>query len=78
MHNTMQMTLGGKNGSEWSPSHTKSCTRQKGKKKKQQATTKICCEISKDPHPLSNMGNKKAHIERGKGLSGRVGSWLEK
>lgn len=70
MHNTMQMTLGGKNGSEWSPSHTKSCTRQKGKKnerkkKKQQATTKICCEISKDPHPLSNMGNKKStHRER--------------
>lgn len=66
MHNTMQMILGGENGSEWSPSHTKSCTRQKKKeKKKQQATTKICCEISKDPHPLSNMGNKKStHRER--------------
>lgn len=61
-----------RNETEWSLPNTQKTAQDKTKM--QQATTKLCCQSSKDPHFWSNMGNMK-HTERGKGLSGRVGSF---
>lgn len=82
MHNTMHMTAEkskpvnnaytGMKLSGVLPTHPKNCTRPKKQTKMQQATTEICCESSKDPHFLSNMGNIK-HTQREERVL--VGEW---